>query len=1641
MRMKPLLLALGLALGLGPATLPLWQAGAQTETPPPAAPEQPTPAPADTTTAAPVEDAGFLERQIARLLGGKGRDVRVFGLRGVLSSQATIERIEVADADGVWLSVQDVALDWRRVALFRRRLEVNALTVGVVDLLRRPLPRPGEPPALAADAAATPFSLPELPVSVDVRDLSIGSLKLGQPVLGTAAALSVKGSAHLAGGAGDIKLSAVRIDGHDSQFTLDAGFDNATRQTRIDLALTEAEGGLVTRVTGIPGAPPLSLTIAGDAPLSDFTADIALATAGEDRLKGAVRIRDVPAGLLGGTEREITANLAGDVAELFLPDYQDFFGNSTALEFRALQGEDRGLDIEQLDLTTQGMRLSGTVSLNPAFLPEAVNLTATLGMQNGLPVVLPLSGPPVLVQNGTLAIRFDAAQGDDFTLDLVANGVQRADGILIDRLQLNAAGILDRASATQLAGVSADVTGGMQDFSSTNRALWQAVGDAATLKGRLDWRRGGALRLSGLDIAAGDLGLTGAAEVSGLDQGRAFLTTSLDARAADLARFSGVTGQTLAGSIDARVKASYDAVSGAFDLDLDGRTTDLSLGQADADGLLAGEVTLGLSAARTAQGITLDRLDLEGRRVDLTGTAAIAPDGFPRRFRLAGRVGEAEGAPVALPVPGARTTLQHATIDARYDAAEGEGFTLRLDGRDFAREGTIRIDRADVSADGTLARGPDGVMTGTTATVAATVAGAKAEDPALDAALAGGATFAGRVDWQAAADTISIRGLDFASGALSLRGLADIAGLRAGNPGVTAEGNLATGPLARFSALVGTPLTGELAAHVKTSYALATGFFDANLDGTATDVTIGGTGADALLAGPVALGLTARRDATGITIDRLSVDGTRVALDGRAKIGTDLWPLAVDLTGRLGNADGTSVLLPVPGQTLRLQAANIAASYDAALGDAFTLRLDATDFAQAGGVRIGTARVAADGTLVRRDGNLEGATAVLSAALAGATAADRGLAAALAPGANLTANLAWTAADQKLAVRDLRLASGELRLAADAVVTRPAAPGMAVSASFDAASGPLSRFSALAGRRLSGSATARGTASYASDTGFFDADVRFGGNGAGIGIAEVDQILRGASEIAFKGRRDANGLVLETARLDTAELDLTATGGVQGGVTRINVEGGLRDLGVFAPGFSGPLQIRAALTERNRTWSVDGNVNGPGGSQAHIRGDVLRPNGTVGFRADGSLPLGLANRFILPRTVEGTARFDLSMNGRPGLAALAGTVTVAGGRLADPVNHFTLERIGLTARLANSRATLDLAGDVGTGGRVSLTGPVGLTGGFPANLVATLTRVRLENPLLYEINLGGRIAVDGPLAGGARISGRIDIDRSEIRIPASLSSSGTLLDIRHVGEPQSSRITRERAGLLGSDGRQGAAAGGGPAYPLDLVISAPHQIFVRGRGLDVELGGRIEIAGTTARPIPSGGLDLIRGHLDLLARRLQFEEARIVLPGDLDPDIYMAATSQNAGIDARIVIQGPLSAPEMSFESNPELPQDEVLAQLFFGKPVQDLTPLEVAQLAAAIGTLTGQGGTGLFGRAREALGVDQLTLGTDEEGHTTVTAGRYLSERVYTDITVGEGGRSELQLNYEIFPGFSARGSFDSAGDTGLGIVFERDY
>ncbi|WP_300034474.1 translocation/assembly module TamB domain-containing protein [uncultured Roseobacter sp.] len=491
----------------------------------------------------------------------------------------------------------------------------------------------------------------------------------------------------------------------------------------------------------------------------------------------------------------------------------------------------------------------------------------------------------------------------------------------------------------------------------------------------------------------------------------------------------------------------------------------------------------------------------------------------------------------------------------------------------------------------------------------------------------------------------------------------------------------------------------------------------------------------------------------------------------------------------------------------------------------------------------------------------------------------------------------------------------------------------------------------------------------------------------------------------------------------------------------VNFTADLPDIGVFVPEIRGPLNLKGLAARAGEAWRVDTEALGPSGTRADIAGTVA-PDGMLDMTIDGALPLGLAQPFLAPRSLQGQAQFDLAVQGAPGLEAVSGRITTSGATFTAPNLRLGLTGLDTRINLSGGRAQIDMGGDVVAGGRIEAGGSLGLGGSLPADLTVRLLNTVLTDPRLYTTTLNGNIGINGPLSGGARIGGEINIGDTTVTVPSTgLTSIGSIPPITHVGAPGDVNVTRRRADVIPKpdSGGQGASAGG-PVFGLGIVVNAPGRIFVRGRGLDAELGGNLEITGTTARIISAGQFDLVRGRLDILAKRYDLTEGSVQFLGSLTPYIRFVTTSTTRDGTASIVIEGAADDLEVSFVSDPDAPEDEVLAQLLFGRDISQLSAFQALQLANAVATLAGRGGSGIIGNLREGFGLDDFDVTTSDSGETEVRAGKYISENVYTDVTTS-GGDAEISLNIDLTDSFKARGSVDGDGNTGVGIFFERDY
>jgi translocation and assembly module TamB len=745
--------------------------------------------------------------------------------------------------------------------------------------------------------------------------------------------------------------------------------------------------------------------------------------------------------------------------------------------------------------------------------------------------------------------------------------------------------------------------------------------------------------------------------------------------------------------------------------------------------------------------------------------------------------------------------------------------------------------------------------------------------------------------------------------------------------------------------------------------------------------------------------------------------------------------LGTDLTGsvRLDHVDGSGALSLTD---LRLEGAGLAAAadlrvagLDAALLTTGTVTVEAEDLSRfsalVGRPLSGAGRLVWDGSVSGLTGFVDGTLALDGQAVAvGIDALDRLMAGPVTARASVLRDATGTL------LRSLDLAAGPLRAQASGKL---ASAGSELAG--DVALADLSVLGPGLGGALNLRAGFAGTPEAARIT------VEGTAQTLRTGQARLDPLLRGTSRLSA-------ALTLSEGRAGLTQLDLAnpqvtltvATADARSGAP-LRVAGRIANLGLVLPSLPGALAVTGTISETAQSYALDLAARGPGGLDARVNGGIARDFASADLRIAGSGQAVLANLVLEPRSLTGLLRYDLALRGPLRLASLAGRMTLADGRLTDPGLPFALQGIEAMADLSGGQARVAATSGLTTGGRLRVDGTLGLEAPFAARLAVALDAVRLVDPALYDTTLSGNLAVTGPMLGGALIAGALALGETELLVPSSgFDTAATLLAIRHRNEPAEVRATRDRAGLLDS-GRSAAGASSARPFGLDILISAPGRIFLRGRGIDAELGGQLRLAGTTEAIVPSGAFNLIRGRLDILGKRLTLSQADLTLGGSFVPVLAVAATTESDGVQSSVTITGPADDPEVAFTSVPDLPQEEVLARLLFGRDLGSISALQAAQLANAVAVLAGRGGTGIVARLRQSFGFDDLDLATAEDGTTALTIGKYLTDNLYADVEIEQGGQTSINLNLDIREGVTARARLADDGETGLGIFLERDY
>ena len=505
----------------------------------------------------------------------------------------------------------------------------------------------------------------------------------------------------------------------------------------------------------------------------------------------------------------------------------------------------------------------------------------------------------------------------------------------------------------------------------------------------------------------------------------------------------------------------------------------------------------------------------------------------------------------------------------------------------------------------------------------------------------------------------------------------------------------------------------------------------------------------------------------------------------------------------------------------------------------------------------------------------------------------------------------------------------------------------------------------------------------------------------------------------------------------TVALDakLSGTPASPGGTVRLTATG-LRARGGQARAFPAA-NLTATATLAGQSARLDARLTA-GNAQLAAQGTVpLSPAGSLNLRTTGTLDLALLDPILTPsgRRAQGRVSLDLVAAGSVAAPAVSGTVQLAGGEIQDFAQGVRISDLAGTLRAEGQTLRLvSLTGKAGPG-TVAASGTIGaFAPGLPLDLVLTLRNARPLASDTITAALDADLTLKGP-AAAVQAAGRILVRGAELRIPKTLPASVVVLDVRRPGD------------------KPRVATGPATAVGLDLTIDAPSGVFLRGRGVDAELGGSLRIRGSSVAPQVGGGLELRRGTVSIAGTTLTFSRGKVGfdgtgVSGKIDPTLDFAADSGSPSVTATLAITGYVSKPKITLSSVPTLPQDEVLAYLLFKRSAKELGPFQIAEIAAALAELTGIGGEGGLNpldKVRKGLGLDRLSVGAGATPNSgpSLEAGRYVGNGVYIGAKQGTtGGQTQATVQIDITKGLKLETDVGSGtGGNQVGITYQFEY
>lgn len=211
----------------------------------------------------------------------------------------------------------------------------------------------------------------------------------------------------------------------------------------------------------------------------------------------------------------------------------------------------------------------------------------------------------------------------------------------------------------------------------------------------------------------------------------------------------------------------------------------------------------------------------------------------------------------------------------------------------------------------------------------------------------------------------------------------------------------------------------------------------------------------------------------------------------------------------------------------------------------------------------------------------------------------------------------------------------------------------------------------------------------------------------------------------------------------------------------------------------------------------------------------------------------------------------------------------------------------------------------------------------------------------------------------------------------------------------------------GEDGPYEQSVGALP-IDMDLVVTLGDDVQVSAYGFEGTLAGGLRIIEQSGQETTGvGNIDVASGAYEIYGQSLNIERGRLIFTGGpianpgLDLRVERNIDAQSVTVGARV--GGTLENPTLNLFSTPSMQDSAILSYLIFGRGPGQGSDGEANMLARATLALGMSGGNRLGERLSETLGVDEITLDSEDSFESTALyIGKQLSSRLYIKYGVG---------------------------------------